>query len=159
MSGALDLVYTRRMVEQRAMNGYWYGRSITRPTIVPVGLVTNAQSFDCVGSVDVAAWIPHLYNERTFVDASSTQYHVNHPKQAGWTFIFCYEPQDQADHHRVNMPLRRILIKKNLEWYGNVLVLKSDRDGGITNVAPADVRLINAAVLKYDSPFFFLSQA
>lgn len=115
---------------------------------MPVGMVVDAQAFDCIGSVDVGAWIPHTYTDRTFVDASLTQYHAAHRSSLESHYIFCHEPQEQASRRRVNLPLRRILSKKNLEWYGNVIVLKTDGNGAIVDVAPADLPAINAAAYE-----------
>lgn len=170
MSCASDLAYTRRIVEEHALvrkfilplrsvynsyqDGnnnlrfrYWYGRLITRPTIVPIGLVPNAETFDSIASVDVGTWIPYNYRGRTFVDASLTQFHIESQASPGTTYIFCHEAQFQASPRRVNMPLRRVLSKNNLRWYGNVLVLKTDFDGAIVDVALADLPFINAAAI------------
>ena len=111
-------------------------------------MVVDAQAFDCIGSVDVGVWIPHTYTNRTFVDASWTQYHAAHQSSLESRYIFCHEPQEQASRRQVNLPLRRILSKKNLEWYGNVIVLKTDGNSAIVDVAPADLTTINAAAYE-----------
>lgn len=104
--------------------------------------------FDALACVDIAAWIPHDYRRRVFVDASVTQLHVESSEELGFTYVFCYEHQINANPRRISMPLRRIFSTVNKHWYGNLLVVKLNEAGCVVNVTAADLPAVHAAAFK-----------